>query len=274
MRYLSIVAAAGVVALAACSDSGPGATASVNFAIATRATSAPATGPSFTEDYTDTSGNTLAIDSVIVVVRKLKLEGGAGSACVTQDTSMMHDGIETSDTGAANDGEAGDGEHECGDLKLGPFLVALPVGTAGADRQFTVLVDTGSYSEVMFQIHKPEGSRDSTFLAQHPDYAGTSVRVVGTYNGTPFVYTTAVTAVQHVEFDPPLVVGGGGANFTLFVDLTSWFRTAAGSLVDPATAIGDGANVALVTQNIIHSFHAFEDDDHDGHDDQTEVEMH
>ena len=117
-------------------------------------------------------------------------------------------------------------------------------------------------------------ARRENHLAQHPDYAGTSVRVVGTYNGTPFVYTTAVTAVQHVEFDPPLVVGGGGANFTLFVDLTSWFRTAAGSLVDPATAIGDGANVALVTQNIIHSFHAFEDDDHDGHDDQTEVEMH
>ena len=168
--------------------------------------------------------------------------------------------------------DSGEGEmmeHEdgdCGQLRLGPILVDLPLN-GGVSHEFTVTVDTGTYSEAKFQIHKAEGADDSAFIAAHPEYDGVSIRVVGTFNGTPFVYTTGVTDVQEIEFDPPLVVSEGSTSFTLMVDLSGWFRTGAGALVDPATATGDGVNAILVHQNIIHSFHGFEDEDHDGHDD-------
>ncbi len=178
-----------------------------------------------TQTFTDLSGNTLDLDSGFVVVRKLQLEGGpANSTCGIEHEGRPDSMMTVADTM---------GEDDCGELKFGPFLVALPLGAAGV-----------------------------------------SLRVVGRWNGSPFSYTTGVTDVQHVEFDPPLVIGESPASFTLFVDLTGWFRAGDGSLVDPATALGEGVNAELVHQNIIHSFHAFEDDDHDGHDDQTEAGMH
>lgn len=262
MRMLSIAAAAGVVALAACGDSGPNGTSQVGFALATKAT-APAVTSSFmgAQTFTDLSGDTLALDSVFVVVRKLQLEGGpANSTC-----GLEHEGTHDSTMMTVDSM----GEDDCGELKFGPFLVSLPMDSIGATTQFNATVDTGTYAEVKFQIHTPEGSADAAFLAAHPEYAGVSLRVVGRWNGTPFVYTTGVTDVQHVEFNPPLVIGESPASFTLFVDLTGWFRTGGGVLVDPSTAIGDGVNAALVRQNIIHSFHAFEDEDHDGHDDHS-----
>ncbi len=260
MRYLSIAAAAGVVALAACGDSGPGGTSQVAFGLATQATAPAVTsGLMATQTFTDLNGDTLDLDSVFVVVRKLQLEGGpANSTC-----GLEHDGTPDSMMTVADS----TGEDDCGELKFGPFLVSLPMGAAGAAQQFTATVDTGTYAEVKFQIHPPQGSADAAFLAAHPEYAGVSLRVVGRWNGTPFVYTAGVTDVQHVEFNPPLVIGESPASFTLFVDLAGWFRAGDGSLVDPATALGEGVNAELVHQNIIHSFRAFEDGDHDGQDD-------
>jgi len=267
MRAYLLTGLTGLAALAACSDGGPAATGRVEVGFATDA-SAPATGVAlFADTYTDLSGNTLVIDSVSVVIRKLKLEGGATVAC---DVDDGEDDGEDSLTTASDSGDGDMEEHEdgdCGQLRLGPFLVDLPLN-GGVSHEFTVTVDTGTYTEAKFQIHKPEGADDSAFIAAHPEYAGVSIRVVGTFNGTAFVYTTGVTDVQEVEFDPPLVVSEGGTAFTLQVDLSGWFRTGAGVLVDPNTALGDGVNVNLVQQNIIHSFHGFEDGDHDGHADE------
>lgn len=268
MRMITLAGSLGLAALAACSDGGPAATGRVEVGFATDA-SAPAGGvPLLADTYTDLSGNTLVIDSVSVVVRKLKLEGSATAACDIDDSgedSMMV----MSDSGHGDMEEHEDGD--CGQLRLGPFLVELPLN-GGVSHEFTVTVDTGTYAEAKFQIHKPEGAADSAFLAAHPEYAGVSIRVVGTFNGNAFVYTTGVTDVQEIEFDPPLVVTEGSTSFTLMVDLSNWFRTGAGVLVDPNTAVGDGVNAILVHQNIIHSFHGFEDEDHDGHDDHAAME--
>ena len=65
----------------------------------------------------------------------------------------------------------------------------------------------------------------------------------------------------------PLVADSTGANITIKVDLTNWFRTSSGTLIDPATANAGGTNAALVSSNIARSFKAFRDDDHDGRDD-------
>ncbi len=271
MSVRKLVLAAGALALAACSDAGPAGTSQVAFAVTTKA----AVGPSAagiegsSELFTDSGGNSLSIDSVSVVVRKLELEGSA-SACV--------DDQEPGDTGevdvAIHPQLSDSGEHEgedddCGEVRAGPFLVDLPLG-AGVTRMFTVTVDTGTYHEVKFQIHKPDGANDTLFVQQHPLFAGVSIRVVGSFNGTPFTYTTDVTDVQEVEFATPLVVTTDPTAFTVQVDLSGWFTGEGGTLVDPATAIGDGVNVSLVRGNILHSFHAFQDGDHDGEDDHEE----
>jgi hypothetical protein len=54
------------------------------------------------------------------------------------------------------------------------------------------------------------------------------------------------------------------------VDLTNWFKTSSGALIDPATANAGGANAELVSANIARSFVAFRDDDRDGRDDDGE----
>lgn len=88
----------------------------------------------------------------------------------------------------------------------------------------------------------------------------------GTWNGSPFVYTSDLSAEQEIEFFPPLMVEEGttSTNLTILVDLTNWFRDEAGNLVDPATAARGGANEDLVEANIEDSCEAYEDDDEDG----------
>lgn len=248
IRRFALLGVAGVLTLAACSDSGPDLTPRVEFSLATKAAPSAAPGlmaaPAASETYTDASGDTLVIDSVFVVVRKLELKRTAAIAC---------DSLSSSEDG-------------CEELELGPFLVDLPLGT-GADHQFTVAIDTGSYSKVEFEVHKAE-SGDTAFLAAHPGYNGVSIRVVGKFNGTPFTYTTGLDVEQEIEFATPVVVGEGPTSFTLFVDISTWFKNGA-DLVDPASAMGGGGNVSLVHENIQNSFQTFEDDDHDGHDDHA-----
>jgi hypothetical protein len=244
MRTMLLAGLAGLAALAACSDGGPAATGRVDVSFATTGSAAAAGFPA--ETYEDEDGNVLVIDSAAVVLRKLHLQRASADS-------------------SACEGE-GDPD-ECSVLKAGPFLVMLPLA-GGVDHHFTVSVDAGTYTRAMLQLHKPTGSADVGFLQDHPEFAGVSVRVVGTFNGIPFTYTTGVTDVQHATLAPPLsVVEGETVGLTVRVDLSTWFRTAGGELIDPATAIGAGANVTLVHQNVIHSFHGFEDADHDGHPD-------
>lgn len=265
MRWSSLVVAMGGAALVACADGGPHGTSPVSVAVAASVASPMMGAALASEVQTDSGGNTLVIDSVSVVIRKLKLE----NALCGGDDDTTEVGLMTSDSG---EGEMED--DGCPELRVGPLLVDLPLGDGTPQHQFTATVETGTYSSVLFQLHKPDGENDSTFLAAHPEFAGVSIRVVGSFNGTPFVFTTGVTDVQRVHFSPPLVVGDSPAAFTLFVDLSGWFRTGTGGLVDPATAMGDGANVVLVHTNIVRSFHAFEDEDHDGHDDHLEEGTH
>lgn len=244
----------GLAAIAGCSDdNGPVPTGQVQIGMTTDKPAAGAAGLLRADTYTDSAGNTLVLDSVSVVLRKIHLQGSTEFGCEDADDDT---------TGTVAD-SAEDEEDGCGLVRMGPVLVQLPLDS-GVAHQFTVTVDTGTYSSVQVQIHKPTGSNDQAFLAEHPEYDGVSIRVVGTYNGTPFVYTTGVTDVQNITIDPPLVVPEGVVSFTIELDLSTWFKNGAGGLVDPATAMGDGANVVLVHQNIIHSIHGFGDEDEDG----------
>ena len=236
--------------LAACDSSGPsGQSPAVQFSIATSvATVLTAGGPQFVGgpvEYSDGT-NTLVIDSVLMVVKEVELK--------RSEYSSQCDGSATED--------------ECEELESGPYLLDLPL-SAGATSVVTVDVLPGTYDEVEFKIHKPEDDdSNAAFLAAHPDFKGVSIRVTGTWNGAPFTYETDHGAEQEIELNPPLVVGAAGtADFTLFVDIGTWFRTGGGMLIDPSSANKGGPNESVVTTNIERSFEAFEDENHDGHDD-------
>lgn len=239
--------------MTACSDSasGPSTGAQVSFNLATRASAAAAGAALATagtpETFSDGT-NTLIIDQVQLVLREIDLKR-----------------VETTGTCGESSNDA------CEKLELGPILLDLPLGgTGGASRSFSVAVDSGTFRQVEFEIHKPsdDDAADVAFRQAHPDFAGTSVKVTGSFNGTPFSYTSDLDAEEEIELNPPLVVAESATtDLTLLVDLDRWFRDGAGGLVDPGSANAGGANEGLVETNIQSTLHAFEDEDHDGADD-------
>ena len=247
MRYMRSVALALAAAgsLAACNSDGAGPSVGAQLAInvATEAGVATAAG---TPDTTALGADILVIHSVELVLRDIEFEKQNSDACDSLSTS--HDG--------------------CEEVNVGPVLLDLPLG-AGAAQAFTVSVDSGTYDEIELKLHKPEDSGDAAdqaFLATHPDLKDVSVRVTGTFNGTPFTFTSDVNAEQELDLQPPLTVdASGSADATLFVDVHSWFVQAGGTaLIDPALALKGAAFEGTVANNIKASFEAFEDEDHDG----------
>jgi hypothetical protein len=269
-------------ALVACTDgAGPHGTGKVSLALSTMPTSAvsastEAGGP---ETFTDDSKNTLAITSVELVLRKVELKpversdcgsgSGDGSSQPTMATAASdgHDGHDGND---GNDGNEAEGD--CDELQAGPVLVDLPLGSV--ERMFEATVPAGTFDELRFQIHKVSDGdvADQAFLAAHPDFAGISIQVKGTFNGAAFTYTSDLNVEQELRFNPPVVVTAGTpAKLTVSLDLNGWFRSS-GTLVDPATAAKGGANEDLVRDNISRSFQSFKDNDEDGRDDEHEGE--
>ena len=234
-------------ALAACDSSNPSGTGSqAQFNVATRpaaagVAAAPAMAMGLAPVVFGSGNDTLVINQVQMVVREVELKrSDVPSGC----------------TG---------GTDGCEELESGPYLLDLPL-SAGASTVVAVDVTPGTYNEFEFKVRKPEG--DSGFITQHPEFAGVSIRVTGTWNGTPFTYTTDVSAEQELAINPPLVITEtSSADFTLMIDIGTWFRDAGGALVDPSTANVGGANESIVNSNITQSFDAFEDENHDGTDD-------
>ena len=254
------------IALAACSEgTSSRGIAPVSLAMASAAsTAAPAAAAAAaTETFTDGT-NTLVISSVEVVLRKVELK--RADAAAPAGCAMSTSGITASDDGACDDNEHAD------ELEAGPALVNLPLG--GVERTFTAVVPAGTFDALQFQIHKPSShgdAADQDFLKAHPDFAGISIKVKGTFNGADFTYTSDLSVGEKLKFDPPAVVTAGTpASVTIKLDLDGWFRSGGGALVDPATAGLGAKNEDLVRHNIIRSFHAFQDNDEDGMDDGQE----
>lgn len=243
-----VAAVAATALLTACGSDSSGPTISgrkVAFQLATKPAAAPAQAALAGQEVIAVGSDTIVLTSVQLVLREIQLDRVSGAVC---------------DTGAVGD--------DCEELELGPVLLDLPLG-AGAERQFSVAIDTGSYDKIEFEVHKPSGDDDSAFVAQHPGFDGVSVMVTGTYNGVAFTYTSDLDVEQEYGFNPPLVVTETtGANVTLFVDLNSWFlNQTADGLLDPAQANKGGTYEGEVKSNIEASLNAFEDDDRDGEDD-------
>jgi hypothetical protein len=248
--------AAGALLLAACSgeSSGPGTTGQVVVNVATVA--APnANAGALLADTIIGGNDTLVLESVHLVLRDVRFKRVDDDAC---DDDDHHD-------------------DNCEFSNSGPFLLDLPLGP-GVERAFAVEVDTGIYDELRLKLHKPEDNgdpKDVAFIDAHPEMHKISIRATGTYNGTPFTFTSDINAQQRIGLVPPIVVTDSTMNVdvTIRVDTDSWFRNG-GALFDPASANKGGPNANDVRDNIRDSFRAFRDGNHDGCDDDDPSDGH
>ena len=151
--------------------------------------------------------------------------------------------------------------------QAGPLLLTPPLGP-GAQTTFTVDVPVGTYKQVKLQIHRPTSDQaDAAFLAVNPGFTEVSLKVLGTFNGAPFTFTTALTTEIEMELDKPIEVKTAGpTDITIFMDVTGGFVSEGGtSLVSPLSLTADGRE--RIEGNFRRSFRAFEDEDRDGEED-------
>ncbi len=286
MRVLRFDSLAGATALAltlaACSDSNaPGNAGTMALRIATTPSGRITTAgmsPSLVATpltFTDGAGNVLVISDAQVVLKQVSFErADNGAVCPDGEHDIEHEN-ETHRNGNGaigslaldeSDQDEADDNDSCESEALGPMLVDLPLNS-GAQQQFSIGIEPGTYTAVRFHIHKANSGSEAAFLADHPEFVGTSIRVTGTFNDQAFTYTTSLNALQRQRFESPVTVDqSGSADVTLLVDLSTWFLDGS-TLVNPATAMHGGATEHLVWENIKRSFRAFRDHDHDGHAD-------
>ena len=258
------LAAAAIGVLTACSDSGPRSGAQVNFHVATVGHGAASAA------VLDGSGNDLTLQKVELVLRDVRFKRTEATGCPEDHLAPSSDGGQDADIEHVENGDDGH-QNACESMNAGPFYFDVPLDQS-VDKMFSVTVDPGTYDQLRIKIHRPRrdlgNQRDIDFLAAHSDLEGISVRVTGTYTGgtnPDFVYTSDLNAGEEIALVPTVTVADQPANVevTMKVDVDSWFRDASGNFVNP----GDPNNDGLVRDNIRRSFHAFEDEDHDGHDD-------
>lgn len=198
----------------------------------------------------------IVITKAQLVVRDVKLKS-AVAACLDDD-----------DDGSAIRLGGSPDDDDCPEFRVGPFLVDLPVtGAAGA--RLSVPVPPGTYSSVRLRLHKVTSSdgADAAFRQANPDFRDISVRLQGTYNGTPFIFVNDVNAKLDVPLSAPFVVGSGGDEVTVLIDLSTWFLRPQGGLYAPALANTPGSVRSSVQNNIKNAFRAFRDRNRDGRED-------
>lgn len=187
--------------------------------------------------------DTIVLRSVDIVLRKVEMKRLEAASC----DSIPDNG-------------------DCEEFEAGPVLASFPLGTTNTVAAVTVAAPAGQYDKLEFEIHKTDttSSQEAAFIAANPDFKDISIRVTGTFNHTPFVFTSDLDASEEIALSPPLdVTAGSAANLTIRMDVSGWF-VSNGALVDPTSANKGGQNEGIVKNNIEQSVAAFEDDNHDG----------
>ena len=201
-------------------------------------------------DITIAAGsNSLVITKAQLVARRIELAPASATACSDREES------------GDDDADAEDG---CAEVEVGPALLDIPVnGTTTTN--ITASVPAGTYRALEIRVEPitSGNSRSLAFIAAHPEFKNVSVRVEGTFNGKAFVFTSPVDTRIEAAFSTPVTVDATNPNVTMAIDLSNWFSDGSGGVLDP----GNAANAGRITANIAGSFRAFEDDDHDGHED-------
>jgi hypothetical protein len=201
-------------------------------------------------DITISAGsNALVITKAQLLARRIELAPAGATACA---------GVQESGD------DSGDVEDGCAEVETGPTLLDIPLdGTTKTS--MTASVPPGSYRALEVRIGPiTSGNRSSqAFILAHPEFKNLSVRVEGTFNGKAFVFTSPIDTRIETAFSVPVTVDASNPNVTIAIDLSNWFSDGSGGTLDPSNS----ANAARISANIAGSLRAFEDDDHDGHDD-------
>lgn len=229
-------------------------------------TTTPA-GMSITRD-----GDVLLVTKAQLVVRNVKLKS-ASAVCSDDDddessSNSVALGLGATVANASASSDDDDDDDECPTFRVGPYLVDVPVSGADGAR-VAVEVPAGTYSSIRLWLHKvtSSDSADVAFRQANPDFRDISLRLEGTFNGTPFIFVNDVNAKLTVPLAEPLVVGTGGDDVTVTIDLSTWFLRSSGGLYSPAAANTPGQTRAQVQNNIRNAFRAFKDKNKDGRED-------
>lgn len=227
------VASITLLAVAACSsDSGnlaPGTSSRLAFTTSGSASASAATVP------VTNGGHTLDLTSVTLTVSRAELKRSQTDACPGDQEGDDDHPSNTPST------------ESCGELKVGPFTVTLPL-TGGLVTLPANSIPPGTYREFELRV--------------------TTAELKGTFDGTAFDDTIPVRVKSESQFSTPLVVTADQpATITVNVPATNWLVNSDGTLVDPTKLAANPTLMAQIRNRIVASFHAFEDRDEDGHDD-------
>jgi hypothetical protein len=241
----------------------------VSLSFTTRSSAALSRSVGISRDIAIGPSGELVLKKVQLVLGRIEISRSDQTACADDDEESGDDDVVSSDTkpgdALSNDRQSENDDDDCEEVAGDPLLVNVPVDDA-VHTVVNVPLAAGTYKRLEAKV-TPVDATTLTALGGPSDLSGKSIRVEGTYKGTPFVYTSPVRTKLELEFDPPLVIDGTTKNATVHIDVTKWFLASNGAVIDPATANAGGANAELVARNIRNSFHAFEDDDKGGDDD-------
>ena len=189
-------------------------------------------------------GHTLNITQATLTITRVELKPTNSDVCAGDDGADAN----LVATAAASHDDRGDNENEgCHELKAGPLSVDLPLN-GGITTLDANAIPAGTFREIELRV--------------------STARLVGTFDNAPFDVTVLVNSRGEIEFATPLVVADGvPTSVTINIPVGDWLTNADGSLVDPSKISSSQTLSAQVRSRIIASFRAFEDDDHDGHDD-------
>jgi hypothetical protein len=196
-------------------------------------------------------GTDLVLTKVQLVMDKIELNETESTSCVSE---IEDSGDDHAEAGA-----------ECEDVSRDPVLIDVPLD-ATLRTALSVPLPAGTFTKLEAKL-EPARDNAAAFNTANPNLVGKSVRVEGTYKGTPFVFTSAVRAGLEMSFNPPLVIDATTTNATVNIDVAKWFLNSSGSVIDPSTATPGSSALQSIEDNIRRSFHAFEDDDESGTDD-------
>jgi hypothetical protein len=262
-----IAGVAAMIALAACSSDLTGSNRhSVQLSFTTNATVSAATNR-VAADLVVGADNELVLQKVQLVFGKFELDRAGTADCVGEAEA-------DDDNGGDHDGMG----QECEEVSRNPVLVDVPVDDA-LHPVINVPLPAGTFSQLEARL-EPARDRFTDFNAANPNMVGKSVRVEGTFKGTPFVFSSPVRSKLEMDFDPALVIDETTRNATVSIDVRKWFMNADGSVIDPSAATSGSNTQLTIENNIRRSFHAFEDDDergedhHEGHNGNDDGEHH